>query len=152
MAIKVHVEGLAEAQAALRQLPDSTAKAVLRRVGRKRLEPVANKARELVPVGLGELRDSIAVSTRLTRRQRGKHTKDGIDDVEVFAGAGAHPQAHLQEFGTEHHGPQPFMRPAWDSEKDGVLAGIKQDLWEEIEKAAARLARKAARAAAKAGA
>jgi HK97 gp10 family phage protein len=151
MVIKVHVEGLAEVQTALRQLPDSTAKAVLRRVGRKRLEPVANKARELVPVGMGELRDSIAVSTRLTRRQRGKHTKDGIDDVEVFAGAGPHPQAHLQEFGTEHHGPQPFMRPAWDSEKEGVFAGIKQDLWEEIEKAAARLARKAARAAAKAG-
>jgi HK97 gp10 family phage protein len=151
MVIKVHVEGLAEVQTALRQLPDATAKNVLRRVGRKRLAPVAERARELVPVGQGELRDSIAVSTRLTRRQRGKHRKDAPDDVEVFAGAGPHPQAHLQEFGAEHHGPQPFMRPAWDAEKDGVLAGIKQGLWDEIEKAATRLARKAARAAAKAG-
>jgi HK97 gp10 family phage protein len=147
--IRVHVEGLAEVQTALRQLPDATAKAVLRRVGRKRLAPVAERARELTPVGQGELRDSITVSTRLTRRQRGKHRKDGQDDVEVFAGAGPHPQAHLQEFGTEHHGPQPFMRPAWDAEKEGVLAGIGQDLWSEIEIAAARLARKAAKAAAK---
>src|SRR5688572_27050553 len=108
MAIKVRVEGLAEAQAALRQLPDSTAKAVLRRVGRKRLEAVANKARELVPVDKGHLRDSIGVSTMLTRRQRGKHTKYGVDDVEVFAGArkfaGALAHAHLQEFGTERQG------------------------------------------------
>ena len=151
MVIRVHVAGLAEVETALRQLPDTTAKNVLRRVGRKRLAPVAERAREMVPVGQGELRDSIAVSTRLTRRQRGKHTKDGVDDVEVFAGAGPHPQAHLQEFGTEHHGPQRFMRPAWDAEKDGVLAEIRQDLWTEIERAAARLARKAARAAAKAG-
>jgi HK97 gp10 family phage protein len=148
MVIRVHVEGLAELETALRRLPDATAKNVLRRVGRKRLAPVAERARELVPVGQGELRDSIAVSTRLTRRQRGKHTKDGVDDVEVFAGAGPHPQAHLQEFGTEHHGPQSFMRPAWDAEKDGVLAGIKADLVDEIGKAVKRLARKAARAAA----
>jgi HK97 gp10 family phage protein len=144
MVIKVHVEGLAEVQTALRQLPDSTAKAVLRRVGRKRLAPVAELARELVPVGQGELRDSIAVSTRLARRQRGKHRKDGPDDVEVFAGAGPHPQAHLQEFGTEHHGPQPFMRPAWDAEKGRMLGGIRQDLWQEIERASRRIARRAA--------
>jgi HK97 gp10 family phage protein len=150
MVIKIHVEGLAELEAKLRELPDATAKNVLRRVGRKRLQPVADRARELVPVHQGDLRDSIGVSTKLSRRQRSKHRKDGPDDVEVFAGAGPHPQAHLQEFGTEHHGPQPFMRPAWDAEKDGVLAGIKTDLSDEIEKAAKRLARRAAKAAAKA--
>ena len=144
--IIVTVDGLAEVKTALRELPDATAKNVLRRVGRRRLEPVAERARSLVPVDQGELRDSIAVSTRLTRRQRAKHQKLGPDDVEVFAGAGPHPQAHLQEFGTEHHGPQPYMRPAWDAEKDGVLAGIKDDLWAEIEKATKRLAARARKA------
>jgi HK97 gp10 family phage protein len=144
--LRVHVEGLAALETALRQLPDATAKNVLRRVGRKRLQPVADRARELVPVHQGDLRDSIGVSTKLTRRQRSRHRKDGPDDVEVFAGAGPHPQAHLQEFGTEHHGPQPFMRPAWDTEKDGVLARIKTDLTDEIQKATTRLARRAAKA------
>jgi len=105
---KVHVEGLAELETKLRELPDATAKNVLRRVARKRLEPVAQRARELAPV-------------------------------------------HMQEFGTVHNGPHPFLRPAWDAEKDKVLAGLKDDLWAEIEKAAKRIARKAAKAAAEAG-
>ena len=60
--------------------------------------------------------------------------------------AGPLPQAHLQEFGTKDQPPQPFMRPAWDAEKRGVLEGIKDDLWAEIKKAAARLAKKALKA------
>jgi HK97 gp10 family phage protein len=146
MAFTVKVEGLAALETALRELPDATAKNVLRRVARARLEPVAARARQLAPVEEGDLRDSITVSTKLTRRQRSQHRKYGPDDVEVFAGAGPHPQAHMQEFGTEDHGPQPFMRPAWDAERDGVLEGVKDDLWQEIEKAANRLARKAAKA------
>jgi HK97 gp10 family phage protein len=149
--VKVHVEGLAELQGRLRELPDATAKNVLRRVGRKRLQPIADRAVGLVPLDKGDLRDSIGVSTKLTRRQRGKHRKFGRDDVEVFAGAGPHPQAHMQEFGTEHNGPQAFMRPAWDAGKDELLAGIGADFWEEIERAAKRKAKKAAKAAAGAG-
>ena len=67
----------------------------------------------------------------------------------MFAGAGAHlfvPQAVMQEFGTEHHGPQPFLRPAWDGGKMRMLSGIKRDLWAEIKRAADRVARKRARA------
>lgn len=143
MVITVKVEGLSELQASLRELPDATAKSVIRRVLKKRGEPIAERARSLVPVDQGDLRDSITVTTRLSRRQRAKHRKIGPDDIEMFVGAGPLPQAHLQEFGTEHSSPQPFMRPAWDAEKDGVLEGIKQDLWLEIEKAANRLARRA---------
>ena len=62
-------------------------------------------------------------------------------------GPGRHPQAHLQEFGARHHGPQAFMRPAWDGGKDDLLTGIGDDLWSEIDKAAKRAARKAARQA-----
>jgi HK97 gp10 family phage protein len=145
--ITISIEGLAELQTALRELPDATAKNVLRRVGKTRLAPMAERARQLAPVDQGELRDSIAVSTKLTRRQRSLHVKESPDAIEVFAGAGPHPQAHMQEYGTEHNAPQPFMRPAWDAERDGVLEGIKDDLWQEIEKAANRLARKRAKAA-----
>ena len=50
----------------------------------------------------------------------------------------------MQEFGTVKDPRQPYLRPAWDAERIGVLEGIKEDLWAEIEKAAARRARRAA--------
>lgn len=139
------VEGLAELHTALRELPDSTAKNVLRRVGTQALKPIAEAAARRAPVERGALRTSIHVGTRLSRRQRGQHQKAGPDDVEVFAGAGVLPQAHLQEFGSSIHPAQPFLRPAWDEGKDRLMEEIKRLMWVEIQKAAERLARKAAR-------
>ena len=146
MKVKVKVEGLREIKDALRQLPNATAKSILRRIGKKRLEPVAERARSYAPKDQGELRDSIAVGTRLSKRQARKNRNRDKNDVQIFAGAGPLPQAHLQEFGTKDQSPQSFMRPAWDSEKRGVLEGIANDLWAEIKKAADRLARKALKA------
>jgi hypothetical protein len=40
------------------------------------------------------------------------------------------------------------MRPAWEAEKDKLVDNLAKDLWDEIRKAAERLARKAARRAA----
>lgn len=136
-------------QAALRELPDATAKNVMRRVLLKAGQPIAETAQSLVPVAEGDLRKSIAVSTRLSKTQRKKHRKADRDDVEVFVGAGPHPQAHLQEFGTANHPAQPFLRPAWDQKRRSVLDGIKTAMWTEIRKAAERLAKKTAKAAAK---
>lgn len=137
----VRVEGLREIDQALGQLPKATGKNVLRRVGRARLEPMADVARNKVPVDNSDLKDSIAVSTKNPKRHRKQST------VEVHMGPGRHPQAHLQEFGTQHHGPQPYMRPAWDGGKGDLLTGLADDLWSEIDKAAKRIARKAARQA-----
>lgn len=147
----VHVEGLVELQEALRELPDATARNVLRRVAKKVLTPIADRARQLAPMDDGRLRASITVGNRLTRRQRSQSERGDPNDVVMYAGAGALPQAHMQEFGTQHSPPQPFMRPAWDQGKDRVLESIKEDLWTEIEKAAKRAARKAAKLAAAGG-
>jgi HK97 gp10 family phage protein len=147
MTITVKVDGLSDIMTALRELPNATAKNVMRRVMAKRAEPIADAARRLVPVDQGHLRNSIHVATKLSRRQRGRHRKKHRDDVEVFVGPGTDPAAHLQEFGTSHHDAQPFMRPAWDQTKDEFLAGVGADMWAEIEKAATRLAKKAAKAA-----
>lgn len=166
MAQTVRVEGLRELEAALKDLSKATGKSVLRRVLLKRAEPVAAAARAMAPddpdTGGYDLRKSITVGTKLSRRQASlnraatgggaRMTAEGFrsdpkNSVEVFVGAGPVPHAHLQEFGTVNHGPQPFMRPAWDANKNGVLAGLKDDLWAEIEKAAKRLAKKAAKLA-----
>lgn len=140
--IVVKVEGMKELQRALEELPEALANSVMSKVLRDRAEPIAATARQLVPVDSGALRNSITVSTRLTRRQFGEHRKEGPRDVEVFIGPGSLPQAHLQEFGTFKDPAQPFMRPAWDQHRNSVLEGIAGDLWRAIEKAAMRLAKK----------
>jgi HK97 gp10 family phage protein len=153
--VKVKVEGLRELGIALSALPKATAKSVLKRVLTKRAKPMAQTMFALAPdnpatTGKGDLRTSIGVSSRLSKRQARLHRKAYKDDkqfAEVFVGAGALPQAHMQEFGTEHNRPQAFARPAWDKHQGLILEGLKDDLWAEIQKTAKRVALKKAKAA-----
>jgi HK97 gp10 family phage protein len=149
MAERVQIEGLSDLQTSLRELPDATAKAVLRRLARKRLQPIIDHAKSLVPVEEGDLRDGLNVSSKLSKRQRGLRgkAKEGAHDIEMYAGARPDPAAHLQEFGSSHHGAQPFLRPAWDAGRHALLDGLKDDLWADIKKTAERRARKAAKLA-----
>lgn len=167
-ASKVKIEGLKELERALAQLPKATGKSVLRRVLKKRAEPVAEAMRAAAPVDDEHMKKSIIVSTKRPVGHKSDAARAfatagggaagraaakaaGSGPVEVFVGPGRHPQAIFQEFGTSHHDPQPFARPGWDQTKDGVLAGLKDDLWAEVKKSAARLAKKQAKAAAKGG-
>lgn len=140
----VKLEGFRELDAALGQLPKATGKNVLRRVAKARLQPIAEAMRRRAPddptTGGNDLKTSITVTTKNPKGNR----KESL--IEAHAGPGRLPQAHMQEFGTVNHGPQPYARPAWDEGKDAVLDGVKDDLWTEIDKAATRLAKKAARA------
>lgn len=146
--VTVKVEGLKELERALKELPRATAKNVMKRVLMQAGQPVADKAESMAPVESGALQKAIGIGGKLTRRQKASSPKQSA--VEVYIGVGrALPQGHLQEFGTVRHGPQPFLRPAWDGGKMAVLEDIKSLTWAEIEKAAARLARKQARMAAK---
>ena len=150
MAEAVTVEGLRELETALKDLPKAAAKAVLRRTLKTAAQPIADEFRSKVHVDEGALRDSIGVGTKLTKRQRSVHRKMFKNDkasVEMFVGAGGLTQAITEEFGTPDVAANPALRPAWDGGKDQVLETIKTELWSEIEKAAARLARKAAKAA-----
>ena len=154
MGQKFRIEGLKELDKALGQLPRATGKNVLRRVARRALEPIIADAKTKAPVDPdsgGKLRDSLAVSPKLSRSQKAIHTDMFTiqrASIEMFAGAGAHlfvPQGVMQEFGTVHHDPQPFLRPAWDGGKMRMLNNIKKDFWAEIKRAADRVARKNAR-------
>lgn len=152
------VEGLKELDAALGEIGKAAAKAVLKRVGLKALKPVADAARSIAPddpeTQGNDLRSSIGVGTKLSpnqARQKRSAIKAGEEKyfVEVYAGAGPLPQAHLQEFGAKGDPPQPFLRPSWDSHKGGVLETIKSDMGGEIIKTAKRQAARRARMAAK---
>ena len=176
----LRVEGLAELETALQELPKATGKNVIRRALVKAGQPIVDMAISLAPVGPprpGELKNSITVSKiKFTGGSAGKQAfaqamsegqtraeaqsaaraanaaaagdDPAITSAVMVIGPGRMPQAYMQEFGTVHHGPQPYMRPAWDANALQALELIKSELWNEIQKAAARLARKAARQAA----
>lgn len=150
------VEGLKELEQALTQVAKrSTAKAIMRRALKKAAQPMADMAQAAAPVGDSKtLGQSVTIGTKLSGRQQKLHRKMHKNDraaVEMFVGAGPLASAHNQEFGNEHHGPQPFMRPAWDAEAKPTLDRLGDLMWSEIEANTKREARRAARLAKKQG-
>ncbi|MGB1389497.1 MAG: HK97-gp10 family putative phage morphogenesis protein [Paracoccaceae bacterium] len=149
--MSVRVEGLRELERELDKLTKAAGKGVLRRSLKKAAEPMVDIAMAMVPVDKGDLKASITVSTKLAPRQQGLHRKMFRDDrasIEMFLGpsytlgaGGRH--GHLQEFGTVHHAPQPFMRPAWDQDQQAMLKRLSDQLWVEVRKSVARASRKA---------
>ena len=152
--MKEQVEGLVDLDKALAELPKVTGKAVLRRVGMAALVPFVQRVRAMAPVDAdpestpkrppGTLRDSYHVGTRLNRTQARTARREGKSYVEVYAGTND-PAGVQTEFGNAHQSAQPHARPAWEETKEDTLGIIKPRLWEEIDKARERLARKAAR-------
>lgn len=142
MKVTVKVEGLRDLEKALADIVSRTTR---KRVGQRALlqgaEAMAIRARQIAPELTGQLMTSIDETTRKPRRHRRRAP------VEAFVGAGQLPHAHLNEFGTREQAARPFIRPAWDATRMQVLDGIKDALASEIDKAAKRQARKAARAA-----
>lgn len=151
MASAFKIEGLMELDQALGDLAGiGQAKGVLRKVGREALEPFDQAWRANAPREDGHLAMSGGIGSKLTRSQRKAHRRTST--VEVFAGPGGHPSAVQQEFGNENHPAQPYVRPAWDQTAEVTLDRVAQGLGVEIERVAARNARKAARLLAKAAA
>lgn len=161
--VKFKVDGFKAIEDALLALPRSTSRGVARRAMTKALEPVAASAKAAAPRGeTGNLISGISVGSKLSKRQareaRGEMARLGIsrDALVLNVGASNARHAHLVEFGTgpRYHKsgkyvgqmpPQPFMRPAWDANQQGVLDGLSASLWSEIEKTLARAAKRAAR-------
>ena len=148
----VRLEGFAELDKALGELPKATAKNVLKRVLIKAAQPIEDSAVQLAPRLTGKLADSIIIGTKLTRSQKESPvlTADGYrsaskNSVEIYVGT-ALPRGQFEEFGTMKNHPHPFMRPAWDGHKEESLAIVASLLGAEITKAAERYAKKLGRA------
>lgn len=175
-----HIEGLAELDRALAELPKATARNTLKRVLVKAGQPIADAASRNAPVRTGELRESIVVSSRVENNAgkseyaaamraglgQGAAVSAMRDARRAAKGTGSFAQIVVgptkakskrdaikrivQEFGSVNQPPTGFMRRAWDSEKDNALEIIRRDLGDEIAKSVARVAKSAARKAAKA--
>lgn len=140
--------GLGELSKALSDLPKSTARNTLKRALKSAGQLFADEAQAQAPQLSGHLKTSLIVGEKLTRRQAQALKPEGKYFARVSVGT-SDPAGQMQEFGTFKDQPQPFMRPAWDTTKDNVLAKVGDVLGDEIEKSRVRLARKAARIAAK---
>jgi HK97 gp10 family phage protein len=147
--LSVKLEGFAELDNALAQLPKATAKNVLRRTANGALQPMADTAAALAPHRSGRLAYSISVSEQRTRRAKwqSRAVRNGITMAMGPAGGlGALNYASFDEFGTVDTPAFGFMRAAWDSGADKALEYVKLNLSVEIEKSALRYARKLAKA------
>jgi len=146
----VRTQGFRELEQALLELPKATGRNTARRALLKAAQPIADDASANAPIGeTGKLSSTIEPGTRLSRRQSQLHKKQS--PFEVFIGPSADPRGVQQEFGNANHPAQPFMRPAWEANKARALSTIRTELKNEIHKSAQRIARKAARLAAKTG-
>lgn len=151
MADTFSFEGGKDLEAALMSLGTKvTARNVGKRALTKAADPIKVKAQLLAPKDEGDLQESIKVGKAVAPFQNDGNRGDyiavfvGIDDsvdsrLVVYAAEQekGNPARHLEA--------QPYMRPAWDSEKGKAAERIAPELWDEIEKASARAARKAAR-------
>ncbi|MBB3034054.1 HK97-gp10 family putative phage morphogenesis protein [Alteriqipengyuania lutimaris] len=88
-------------------------------------EPVLARMQQLVPVRSGELRDSLSIVL----------ADDGLS-VSIGPVGGAAWRAHFVELGTVNMPAEPFIRPAFDGEKDNMKAVIAGQLRSDILKEA----------------
>jgi HK97 gp10 family phage protein len=152
--VSFKVDGFKDLDHALKDLGNSQGKQVVRRTLKQLGNPIAEEAKDLAPIDNTRddgphLYEQIAVSSSLDPQHRRRLAKSK-GTIDVFVGPGKNAfHAHLQEFGTEHHAAQPFMRPAWDAHKARLMDRLKDLLWLNIQrrlrlnaKAAARAARK----------
>lgn len=177
-AVTIKVAGLADLDRALGELTKATARNVLRRVLTKAAQPMADAARRLAPDDpktKKSLRETIIVTSKSgkkvgsaefaevlraggTRQEAGAAlrsarreaaSKDSFATVYVGMNRKGF-YGMFQEFGTSNHAAQPFLRPAFDANKDRVVEVVKSDLGAEIKKASARAAKRALKLASRA--
>lgn len=160
MTVTIDVKGGRASEAALRELGEWQ---FIRRAAMEALRggalPIRDKAKVLAPKDKLDLTDSI--KAKPGRMRDGILWYEiGIDPSEqpaqivtrktgrgTYRDPGVAGNALIQELGTPQMPANPFMTPAWDSEKGETPGRIIASLGPAVEKQAAKIARKAARAA-----
>ena len=165
--VKMALVGLEDTIAALNALPPRLVTGTLDRVLKQVAEPIRLDAESKVRRKTGRTAEKIKIAKTVSRRQRGSEpVRDGPWVRVLYIGATPGRVAHLLEFGTHErrtHGggkrrpvrdasrgaarPFPFMRPAWDAGKDNALAEFGRLLGIEVERTAARYAKRLAKRA-----
>ena len=141
MNITVEVSGLKGVEDALAQAGPKLAKRALRRALKAGADKFTADAKSRAPIlkiptanrKAGDLRDAITSVIKLSAKEEygtarigPKYTGKGSDDPGVYG--------MFQEFGTKTDPAQPFMRGAFESEKDAALSVFTEVMVEEVAK------------------
>lgn len=164
--MKVSIKGGRETEAALRALGNQiTARNVGRRGLRLAAEPIVTAAKHLAPddpetgagkylvesikTGPGRSRDKDQIWQRIGIDASGDPARyiNRQDGNGSYRDPGVAGVSVMMEFGVaaRNIAPHPFMRPAWDMNKNATPQRIADSVRLEVDKAAARAARKKAR-------
>lgn len=132
---------------ALAELGDPAAS---RRTARRSLksaaQPIADAASERAPELTGRLGASIKVGDPSRRnRTRDRDIAEVVVGIDYRGKGWLALAASINEFGAVFQRAQPYMRPAMDAEFPKTPDRIAKEIWPEIEKSAARLAKRRAR-------
>ena len=147
MAETRNVEGFKEMAKKLRELGPRVARKHLRGATAKAATLIRKKARELAPVDTGEMRKDIQI-------KREKTSGDHVASYSVFTRGGKRSRLagrarnvdkdsfywKFVEFGTAKMPAQPFMRPAFEAEKENAVDALGAELDKRIQKEAADMA------------
>lgn len=145
------LSGFKELERALSdELPKATARNVMRRTATKAMERIRVKMGQLAPRDEGDLAESMKTQPVTAKRARGSVRFERSSGVQVMTGPAPEGQlnrsnAGWQEEGTVEMAPNPYARPAADSEGEAVVREVRDTLADEVDKAKARIARKLAR-------
>lgn len=129
--MKTEMLGWNELEETLKSLPNNLARNVLRGGVRAAAKAYLQDVKELVPVGDGDLRDSLII-------REDKMTADSVTYAVGTTKKGFY--GHMVEFGTVRMRAKPFMRPPFD-ENHGKYIAI---MGEAMAKSLARQAKRAA--------
>lgn len=145
-----NLQGFKELADALRELGPRVARNGLRAATSAGAAIIRNDARSRAPVDTGEMKKDIQM-------KRERDTKGEMSaKYSVFVRSGKKSRLSgkarniqkdsyywkFQEFGTSKAPAQPFMRPAYDANKEAAVGKIGEVLNERIQKAARELARR----------
>lgn len=131
---KFKIHGLQELDKQLRELEPKLAKKVTRKALRDAAKLTAAKAKELVPVDEGDLRDSIRVKSGKSRKGTVSVIVTTSASDNIFSGEAYH--GGFIEFGTSKMEAKPFLRPALEQSAAAATALIRDRLAAGIEEIA----------------
>jgi HK97 gp10 family phage protein len=143
----ISITGLADLEKRLMGFSDRIAKNIMRGAISAGAALIRNEARRLAPKDTGEMARDIMI--KRAREVRGS----GKIEYQVFVRTGKKSRMagkkrdvnrdsyywRFVEFGTVKMSAKPFMRPAFDGQKEAATVRIKEYLAARIEKEAARL-------------
>lgn len=148
---QIEMQGLRELEKALLDLPKRLERRVLNSALMSGARLMVRDAKQRVPVATGELRRNIRARPdrprdghtatvivgvrKLSKAQLFKLRKKRINTSDPF-------YWRFVEFGTSRMAARPFLRPAFESQKVGAVAVIKDALRERIDKEAQKLGRR----------